>query len=89
MIDKSETLADIGIAITGTAMLLDTMKTVYIFADVGGWYACDNGGPLDIGGRCYPSKNAAIAAARRSEQWTHYIVAGTKRRAKFFGRCTI
>jgi len=56
------------------------MNTIYIFEDVGGWYACDDAGPLDIGGRCYPSKNAAIAAARQSGQWTHYIVAGAKAR---------
>jgi len=57
------------------------MKTVYIFRDVGGWYACDDLGPLDICGPCYPSKNAAIAAARRSG-WTHYIVAGAKTRKR-------
>lgn len=56
------------------------MKTVYIFADVDGWYACDDLGPLDTGGRCYPSKNAAIAAARYSGQWTHYIVEGARAR---------
>jgi len=53
---------------------------IYIFADVGGWYACDNDGPLDIGGRCYPSKNAAIAAARQSGQWTHYTIEGERAR---------
>jgi hypothetical protein len=50
------------------------MTIVYIFEEIGGWYACDYFGPLDIGGRCYPSKNAAIAAARYSGQWTHYCV---------------
>ena len=55
-------------------------KTVYIFADVDGWYMCDDAGPLDTGGRCYPSKNAAIAAARYSDQWTHYTVEGARAR---------
>ena len=53
---------------------------IYIFEDVGGWYACDNNGLLDTGGRCYPSKNAAIAAARQSGQWTHYTIEGARKR---------
>ena len=56
------------------------MITVYIFEDVGGWYACDDAGPLDTGGRCYTSKNAAIAAARYSGQWTHYTIEGARAR---------
>jgi len=58
------------------------MKTVYIFNDISGWYACDYADLVNIGGKCYRTKRDAIAASRNSEQWTHYIVAGTKRARK-------
>ena len=60
----------------------ETMKTVYIFNDIGGWYACDYADLLDIGGKCYKNKRDAIAGARNSGQWTHYIVSGTKKARK-------
>jgi len=60
----------------------ETMKTVYIFVDIGGWYACDYADLLDVSGKCYSTKRDAIAASRNSGQWTHYIVAGTKKARK-------
>jgi len=60
----------------------ETMKTVYIFVYIGGWYACDYADLLDVSGKCYSTKRDAIAASRNSGQWTHYIVAGAKKARK-------
>ncbi len=67
-----------------------TKRIAYIFQDVGGWYVCDDAGPLDTRGKAHSTKTAAIAAARfaaeqgkrygMDDQWTHYRTGKTSPR---------
>ena len=60
----------------------ETMKIAYIFSFGDGWYVCDYSGLLDISGKCCWSKRDAIAASRKTGQWTHYIVSGSTKLRK-------
>lgn len=59
------------------------MKIARIFADIGGYYICDNHEDyLDARGVAYPSKAAALRAAADNyggvqEPYTHAIGSGT------------
>ena len=66
------------------------MRTAYVFSDVGGWFSCMDGGPLDTRGRAHATKRQAIAGLRcdsREEaeyrgEYTHYTFGGRGKNAR-------
>ena len=61
------------------------MRTAYVFEDVGGWFSCAAGGPLDTRGRAHATKRGAIAGLRSCDsrkdadyrgEYTHYTFGG-------------
>lgn len=53
------------------------MKSIAkIFEDVGGYYVCDETGPLDTRGRSYKTKADALRGACR-DGYTHAVGSGT------------
>ena len=57
------------------------MKVARIFEDVGGYYVCDEDGPLDTRGVPHATKAEALRAAAKvwpgTEPYTHAVGSGT------------